>query len=178
MSPEQKQGNSEFEDLVPLHSGLRSGRFCRGSATLFSFSSNTLSMTAAAWLKPLPVVRSWAALTVLRTANSFFAPTSARHRVLLGGRHRLAHQIVGTAEGRVSRHARGVPTNDQSSGRAYLTLSRRDARDCAPGPRRATRRSAQYGTRRTIVLRTLFCLSSYVQRYGASAALSAAIMAS
>src|SRR5713101_1337284 len=103
-------------------------------------------MTAAAWLKPVSLVRSWAALTVLTTANSSFAPTSARHRVLLGGRHRLAHQIVGTVEGRVSRHARGVPTNDQSSGRAYLTLSRRDARDCAPGPRRATRRSAQYRT--------------------------------
>ena len=110
--------------------------------------------------------------------NSSFALTSPRHRVLLGGRYRLAHQIVGTVEGRVSRHARGVPANDQSSGRAYLTLSRRDARDCAPGPRRATRRSAQYRTRRTILLRTLFCLSSYVQRYGASAALSAAIMAS
>jgi hypothetical protein len=51
-------------------------------------TSNTLSMTAAAWLKPVSLVRSWAALTVLRTANSSFAPTSARHRVLLGGRHR------------------------------------------------------------------------------------------
>jgi hypothetical protein len=48
-------------------------------------TSNTLSMTAAAWLKPVSLVRSWAALTVLRTANSSFAPTSARHRVLLGG---------------------------------------------------------------------------------------------
>src|ERR1700694_3154207 len=67
----------------------------------YSFSSTTLSMTAAAWLKPVSLVRSWASLTVLRTANSSFAPTSARHRVLLGGRHRLAHQIVRTVEGRV-----------------------------------------------------------------------------
>jgi len=39
-------------------------------------TSNTLSMTAAAWLKPVSLVRSWAALTVLRTANSSFALTS------------------------------------------------------------------------------------------------------